>query len=152
MKPKDGAKILIFSPDKVLLFHRDNKPGINAPDCWCLIGGGIDEGETPEQGLIREVKEEVCYDLKDHRFISKLVGSHDEDVYYYVLFVDKDDESKFVHGLSEGQGIGWFTLDEISSLKLSPGTDILFSKFKDLIVNLMTTRTIPDKLNINPHL
>jgi len=65
MKPKDGAKILILSPDKILLFHRDNIHTIRSPDCWQLVGGGIEEGETPEQGLIREVKEEVSYDLKE---------------------------------------------------------------------------------------
>ena len=75
MKPKDGSKIIILSPDKILLFHRDNIPTISSPDCWQLVGGGIEEGETPEQGLIREVQEEVSYDLTytwNQNFIVKI--------------------------------------------------------------------------------
>ncbi len=58
MKPKNGAKILILSPDKLLLFHRDAIPTIPSPDCWSLVGGGIEEGETPGEALVREVMEE----------------------------------------------------------------------------------------------
>ena len=103
MKPKDGAKIIILSPDKILLFHRDNIPTIRSPDCWQLVGGGIEKGETPEQGLIREVKEEVGYDLKEFKLITKTKGSTGEDVWVYVAFVDKDEETEFKHGEGEGQ-------------------------------------------------
>jgi 8-oxo-dGTP pyrophosphatase MutT (NUDIX family) len=34
------------------------------PGYLSFFGGGLDEGETPEQGLLREVKEELDYDLK----------------------------------------------------------------------------------------
>ena len=64
MKPKAGSAVLIMSPDRILLFHRDNISTISSPDCWQLVGGGIEKGETPKEGLIKEVKEEVCFDLK----------------------------------------------------------------------------------------
>jgi mutator protein MutT len=129
MKRKDGVKILILSPDKVLLFHRDNIPTIPYPDCWHLIGGGIDEGETPEQALVREVKEEACYDLKYFKLITKLVGEFGEQVWFYIIIVNKEDESKFVHGVGEGQEIGWFTVNEALKLKLTNKTRELFEKF-----------------------
>ena len=144
----DGAKIIILSPDKILLFHRDDIPNIRAPDCWQLVGGGIEEGETPEQGLIREVKEEVSYDLKDYKFLLKRVGSLGELVYVYVTFVDKEEENKFTLGPGEGQGIGWFTIDEAFAIKLSPGTRAFLTGYRDLIEEMMKTRTV---LNIEKY-
>jgi len=151
-KPKDGAKIIILSPDKILLFHRDDIPTINAPDCWQLVGGGIEEGETPEQGLIREVKEEASYDLKEFKLITKTKGSQGEAVWVYVTFVGKNKESKFVLGPGEGQEIGWFTIDEALAIKLTPGTRILLSKYRDLIENIMKTKLISslEKLDLIP--
>jgi len=144
MKPKNGAKVIILSPDKILLFHRDNIPTIPSPDCWQLVGGGIEEGETPEQGLIREVKEEVSYDLKKFKLITKTKGSLGEDVWVYVAFVDKDEESKFILGPGEGQEISWFTFDEALVIKLTPGTQILLSKYRDLIEDMMKSKSVPD--------
>lgn len=133
IKPKDGAKVIIFSPDKILLFHRDNIPTIPYPDCWQLVGGGIEEGETPEQALLREVKEEVSYDLKNFKLISKTKGTTGGNVWVYMTFIDKEEEAKLVLGPGEGQEISWFTIDEALAKKLSPGTRITLSDYRDLI-------------------
>lgn len=132
-KPKDGAKVIIYSSDKILLFHRDNIPTIPYPNCWQLVGGGIEEGETPEEALLREVKEETSYDLKDYKFITRLIGSQGEDVWVYTAFVDKEEEAKFILGPGEGQEIGWFTFEEAFDLNLTPGTRKLLVKYRDLI-------------------
>lgn len=137
MKLIDGAKIIIASPDKILLFHRDNIPTIRCPDCWQLIGGGIEEGETPEQALTREVKEEVSIDLKEYKLIDKIKGTTGANVWVYMTFVKKEDEEKFKIGPGEGQGIGWFTMEEALALKLSPGTRITLTDYRDLIENMM---------------
>jgi len=152
MKPKNGAKVIILSPDKILLFHRDNIPTIPSPDCWQLVGGGIEQGETPEQGLIREVKEEASYNLKEFKLIIKTKGSLGEDVWVYVAFVDKDEEPKFILGPGEGQEIGWFTIDEALVTKLTPGTKILLTKHRKLVEEMMTTKSILsiEKLDLIP--
>jgi len=152
MKPKDGANIIILSPDKILLFHRDDIPTIPSPDCWQLVGGGIEAGETPQQGLIREVKEEVSYDLKEYKLITEAKGSRGNKVWMYVTFVEKNEESKFVLGPGEGQEIGWFTIDEALATKLTPGTRILLSEYRDLVEEMMKTKSIPsiEKLDLVP--
>lgn len=65
----------IFENDKgeFLLYLRDDKPGIPFPGYWDLIGGHVEEGETPEQALVREVKEELDIDLKEYTFYKKYV-------------------------------------------------------------------------------
>lgn len=152
MKPKNGAKVIILSPDKILLFHRDNIPTIPSPDCWQLVGGGIEKGETPEQGLIREVKEEASYDLKEFKLLTKTKGSIGEDVWIYVAFIDKVEESKFILGPGEGQEIGWFTIDQALAIKLTPGTQILLLMYRNLVEEMMKTKSVPDieKLDLIP--
>jgi 8-oxo-dGTP diphosphatase len=66
---------IIFENDKgeILLYLRDDKPGLPFPGYWDLIGGHVEEGETPEQALVREVKEELDIDLKEYTFYKKYV-------------------------------------------------------------------------------
>ena len=65
---KIAAIILENDKSGFLLALRDNKPGIPFPDHWDLIGGHVEEGETPEEALVREVKEELNIDLKEYAF------------------------------------------------------------------------------------
>lgn len=64
---------IIFENDKreILLYLRDNKPGIPFPGHWDLIGGHVEEGETPEEALVREVREELDIDLKEYSFFKE---------------------------------------------------------------------------------
>jgi 8-oxo-dGTP diphosphatase len=68
-----AAIILENGKGELLLYLRDNKPDIPYPDHWDLIGGHVEEGETPEEALVREVKEELGIDLKEYTFYKKYV-------------------------------------------------------------------------------
>ena len=68
---KIAAIILENDKGDILLYLRDNKPGIPFPNYWDLIGGHVEEGETPDQALVREVKEELNIDLKEYTFYKK---------------------------------------------------------------------------------
>lgn len=69
-KKKKQIAAIILENDKgeFLLYLRDNKPGIPFPDHWDLIGGHVEEGETPEQALIREAREELGIELSGHKY------------------------------------------------------------------------------------
>ena len=54
-------------PRAQCIVHRKNqllmaKHRQNGEEWWCLPGGGIEEGETPAEAAIRELKEECCVD------------------------------------------------------------------------------------------
>jgi 8-oxo-dGTP diphosphatase len=69
---KQIAAIILENDQKeILLYLRDNKPGIPFPQHWDLIGGHVEEGETPEEALVREVKEELDIELTDYTFFKK---------------------------------------------------------------------------------
>ena len=44
------------------------------PNCWDIVGGHVEPGETPEQALEREVAEETGWRLKD---VVRLLGEFD---------------------------------------------------------------------------
>jgi 8-oxo-dGTP diphosphatase len=48
---------IILDSDRILLSRL--APGTSAPGQWTLPGGGIEFGESPEEGLFREVREET---------------------------------------------------------------------------------------------
>ncbi len=56
------SSAMLVNPDGDILVNlRDDDPRIIFPDQWSLIGGHVEEGENPEEGLIREVEEEIGY-------------------------------------------------------------------------------------------
>ncbi len=58
---------IIFSKDgKILMGKKDPSKGGVFPNAWHIPGGGIKEGETMEQTLIREIKEEVGLDVTNY--------------------------------------------------------------------------------------
>ena len=58
---EDGAAGIMYrAADSVLLLLRSPSAG-DYPMTWCFPGGGIDEGETPEQAAIRESTEETGF-------------------------------------------------------------------------------------------
>jgi len=58
LRARVGVKALILRDGRVLLLRRSPRSP-QYPSYWDLPGGGVEEGETLEQALRREVKEET---------------------------------------------------------------------------------------------
>jgi len=64
---KGAGVILIASNGIILLQHRDKDSKWNQ-DSWSEFDGQIEEGETPEEAVKRELKEELGIKLADLKF------------------------------------------------------------------------------------
>jgi 8-oxo-dGTP diphosphatase len=62
-QPNPVAICLLYREGKLLMQLRDNIPTILYPGLWGLFGGHMEAGETPEVAVVREIAEEIEYDL-----------------------------------------------------------------------------------------
>ena len=112
---KDDAIIILYdSNNRVLLqFRGPNAP--NVKDKWSFFGGGIENGENPEEAVRRETFEELNYALQNPRliFTQDYDFGHKRGKKY--CFIEKYDESKELV-LGEGDGMRWFSFEELKSL------------------------------------
>jgi 8-oxo-dGTP diphosphatase len=58
---KHVAIAILHQADQFLMQLRDPIPGIVHPGHWGMFGGHLDEGETPEVAVWRELMEEIGY-------------------------------------------------------------------------------------------
>lgn len=59
------AALIVVDGRGYLLQRRDNLPHIFFPDHWGLFGGAMDPGETPEEAIRRELREELTLEVGD---------------------------------------------------------------------------------------
>lgn len=92
---------------------------------WTLSKGGVEEGESPEQAAVREIKDETTLEIviKDKIGESEYIASHPEKgkIRKRVTFFLA--ESPFVPVTLENHSGGlddvrWFTVAEVASLKM----------------------------------
>lgn len=124
---KKGTSILfVNSRNQIILFLRDDNPNIPYQNCWDVPGGNVEEGETPEQCIIREMREEIGRDIEKLQFY-KMYNMGDRIEYTYWEKVDFDIEKIT---LTEGVRLKWFTEDDI---KKGLDKEIAFN-FKKIII------------------
>lgn len=83
---------------------------------WGVTGGHPKSGETPIEGIVTEVKEELGLDFNKEDFIEYDSGCDGKDC-YKMYFVNKDINIEDIkiqeEELSE---VKWFTMDELNNM------------------------------------
>ena len=125
MKRLGCSIIFINDNQEVLLFLRDDNPAIAYPNMWDVLGGHVEEGETPEACIVREMKEELGLELKGFAFFS-IAEFADRIEYTYWKKIDLDIAKL---KLTEGQRLKWFTREEIARTELACGFNQIIEDF-----------------------
>lgn len=118
---------IIKQNDKILMVDR-----INVPLGWACPAGHIENGETSDQAVIREVKEETNltirkYNLLIHEFVESNTckrGFTGHDWHVYEI-IDWRGEVKLS---PEHKAIGWKTIEDIKQLRLEKVWQYFFKK------------------------
>jgi 8-oxo-dGTP pyrophosphatase MutT (NUDIX family) len=93
MKKKDIPIVcfcIIFCQGRILLLKRAPKDTAH-PNTWWFPGGHLEEGETLEQGLIREVKEEsdIDLDVSDVSLVLQDTSTNGKPLFLFVATTDR---------------------------------------------------------------
>jgi 8-oxo-dGTP diphosphatase len=103
------AIAILYHPQGFLMQLRDNIPGIIYPGCWGLFGGHLEAGETPEVALVRELKEEIGYDIANY---TKFDRYADDRVLRHVFAAPLSVDLQQLN-LKEGWDFGLLTIADI---------------------------------------
>ena len=113
---------------EVLLLLRDNKSTIVYPNHWTLVGGKVEDGETPEMGAHRELAEETGL-RANLAFWKRYDRQHPLFVVDQHIFLAKVDASAASLVLGEGQALQFFKPAEIKHLKIGYGFKALLDEY-----------------------
>jgi 8-oxo-dGTP diphosphatase len=84
-----------------------------------LPGGKVEEGESPEQAIVREVKEELDWDLRDYNLFKTMVeNAPDETIERHIYWGNISERVENLK-LGEGAALKYFTPKKIPLLKVA---------------------------------
>jgi 8-oxo-dGTP pyrophosphatase MutT (NUDIX family) len=142
---RDIAGALICSNDGKYLLGKAQSGAVFTRK-WCILGGGIKEGESKEKAIIREVAEESRLDISEaildlicdsRTGISQKRLKTGEEVMAKMRFFDfkvtLNQTSKDIilePDKREWSDMRWFTSEEITRLELSLPTKLLLEELK----------------------
>jgi 8-oxo-dGTP diphosphatase len=111
-RPQCGL-IIENAKGEILLQLRDDKPGFEYPNCWGTFGGQIEEGETPQEALIREIREELDYDVESPE-LYRVYSFDGYDIYMFSTVNKKITLNDF--DVREGQRAGFFSREAAAKI------------------------------------
>jgi 8-oxo-dGTP diphosphatase len=125
------ACALINEYGKVLINERP--VGKDYAGYWEFPGGKVDEGETPEEAIIRELKEEINIDVTGSCLAPLSFTEKQYDNYYVVvlLYVCRRWDGHIMP--MEEQELAWVNPKEIDNFNLLPADKSFFASLRELI-------------------
>ena len=125
---KQAVTAVIQVGDQVLL-HQRSLESRGQPGKWENAGGEIDEGETPDQAIIREIKEELGVEFIIDKVIYDDVFDSGEDKWHVFIYGGSIKGTPRVMIPEETIDVKWFKLAELKDVDLATYTHADFVKF-----------------------
>lgn len=112
---RNSSLCYIFRNDEVLLLHRTAKENDPNRDKWIGFGGGFEENESPDECMLREVREETGLKLTSwqYRGIVTFVSDCWEGEYMHLFTADGFEGE--LTDCDEGE-IHWVRKEDFASL------------------------------------
>ena len=122
---KNTTLCYIEKDDAYLMLHRVKKVNDENHDKWIGVGGKFEAGESPEDCLLREVREETGLSLTNYRYRGLVTFVSDEwGTEYMHLFTATGFEGE-MKTCDEGELV-WVPKSEIENLNIWEGDKIFF--------------------------
>lgn len=119
---------LIWAGDKFMICQRPEHKARGL--LWEFVGGKVEPGETKEQALIRECKEELNVTVSVHEVYMEVTHEYPDLTVHLTLF-----QAEIAEGTPqklEHNGIRWITVAEIPNYDFCPADDVILRKLQGL--------------------
>ena len=132
---KRNVALVLFYDNKGNILVQDRREKSRIGEEYGFFGGQIEEGETPEQALKREIKEELGINIKNFKYFKKLKQIIKEaDLYLErTIFISKMPNIKNIE-VSEGKPI-IIKFEDSFNLKFVPGDIDLIKEIYEYLKN-----------------
>lgn len=127
-RDRDRGSVILLWGDKILMIHRIK----DGREYYVFPGGSVEEGETPEEAAVREMKEETNLDIVlEKKLLVHENYFHKQRTVHYYLTTSYVGELSFMNApeaqyanKDDQYHLEWCSLDELKNLPVVP-TDIL---------------------------
>ena len=120
-QPVIGVGAVVICDGKILLEKRKNEPGKGK---WSIPGGLVELGESVEQTVIREVREETGLEVEKPKHIDvvdNVVRDNNSEIKYHFVIIDYFVKLKggTMKATSDAEELRWVTFDEVEQYDLT---------------------------------
>ena len=110
---------------KYLMLHRTVKENDVNKEKWIGVGGHFEKDESPEECLLREVREETGYTLTSWRYRGIVTFVSGDGVTEYMSLFTADGFQGDPIPCDEGE-LAWVDIDQVETLNIWEGDKIFF--------------------------
>jgi len=143
-QPVVGVGAIILRKGEILLEQRGNEPALGQ---WTIPGGVVEVGESLENAVRRETKEETGLDVKETSLVDVVDQVHLDKqgrIEYHYVIIDyvvtvKPGEPK---PASDAKDLKWVPIGEVEGYDLTPSFRRFFVKNKQGLQNLLIRKRL----------
>ena len=114
MKHYDVVAAVVVHDGKYLCMQKCRTRYAYTSEKWEFPGGKIEQGETPEQALVRELEEEMDYEVHPIKSVAKVEYCYPDFAITRDAWVCESDVCNF--NMKEHLDHKWLSKDELSTL------------------------------------
>ena len=126
MKQIEVVAAIIRKGDKIFATQRGYGEW---QDWWEFPGGKMEVGETPEEALVREIREELSAEISVGELLTTV--EYDYPKFHLTMHCFLCTLVGEALHLNEHEAARWLTKDELDSVKWLPADEIVIEKMKE---------------------
>ena len=126
-----AAVALVDGDGRVLVAQRP--PGKSMAGLWEFPGGKIDGGETPEQALVRELREEIGLETVASCLAPIAFASHAYETFHLLMPLFACRKWTGIPHPREGQTLKWVRPADLAAYPMPPADRPLIGILRDLL-------------------
>jgi 8-oxo-dGTP diphosphatase len=126
-RPRQAAVAIIFDGVRLLTIKRSES--VRAPGEYCFPGGGLEAGETVEEALVREMREELNILVRPIRSVWTSISPTGVELFWWI--VEVQDGQAILPNPAEVASIEWLTIEQIRRLPKLLASNVEFFESLD---------------------